>query len=198
MSERFYNEMYSASEWRQFAQNFRNLDISDAIQEFNKELVENVDGCYVALRFNPRDGEFHTSASPSEECSTDEYFGENGPASRCTLTSGKAWRPGPEDGYEWSYVPDGSFWGNSNGDYFDHRNLDSKAERMEGYDELPDGSDLEEFVTGLGYSRFNVSSTPVDYEEDSHLFDDIAKQIENGAEACEQIAEELESAKETA
>lgn len=187
---------YTPTEWREFAENLRTLDITDELMEFDRQQIKNCSN-WVARRFNPRTGETWTSVEASWSCGEDEYYSKHGPASVLTLKSGNLCEtPGPSDGYEWEPSDTGSWFGNDSGDYFDVQNIDQNAEKMDGYTELSEGSDLEAFVKSKGYYRFDVGSTPVDPGDYTFEADELEKELEVLAVQCEEIADELESENE--
>jgi hypothetical protein len=184
------------TEWREFAENLRTLDIESELVEFDRQQIKNSPN-WVARRFNPRTGETWTSVEASNCCSEDEYYSKHGPASILTLKSGSLCEtPGPSDGYEWEPSDTGSWFGNDSGDYFDEQDIDRNAQKMEGYDELTEGSDLEIFVKSQGYYRFDVGSTPVEPPDFTWEADELEKELEDLAVKCEEIADELESENE--
>ena len=181
------------TEWREFAENLRALDIESELVEFDRDQIDNSPN-WTARRFNPRTGETWTSVEASRCCSEDEYFSKHGAASILTLQSGSLCNtPGPEDGYEWETSDTGSWFGNDEGDYFDEQYIEKNAKKLEGYDELPEGSDLETFVKSKGYYRFDVGSTPVEPADYSRESDELKKELEALAAQCDEIADELES-----
>lgn len=192
MSTKFDKSDFTPAQWREFAQNLRDVDGREVARLFEREQIEN-SGHWVAVRFHPRENDLYHVVEASECCTEEEYNNTCGPASRVTLKSGSTcWTPGPDDGFEWETDEDGSYFGNDDGDWFCEDALDEKAEGMDGYEELAEGADLEDFVKSKGYYKFRVTSQPVDPDY-SYDAEEIEKECSDLADECEALAEEIEA-----
>lgn len=162
-------------------------DTFEMAKEFDQEKI-NTTGSYVAITVNPT-GSWSVGASPSWECSANEYFSESGVLSLSTIhsESGCFGTPGPEDGYEWEDGDD--YFGNDSGTWFATENASrvlSKMDDFEGNIEDLSEEQVEAELIARGFRKFSVSDRACEPD----CYNDLAKVLE---EKIDQLIESIQS-----
>lgn len=166
------------------------------VREFLIECAESPT-LYHALDYNPRTGKYFITSEASRSESADEYFGEHGILSRCSILSASAsnFFPGPEDGYEWIADSNGNYVMNGewDGTWACAENLEDIIRTFQAVDDERDFESAEEAIAGLGLVRFSVDSTdPVDGWNTEQQESEIEEYISNLREQIESKIEEIE------